>query len=154
MWINGSTFEPPAPAEDIRAVRELTDNGLLLMQGTRSYVLFNGALFDLTSLFGGEVFAINQDGMLGGIANNQPFLRFPDGRVTTPWTQSSTPVRVIGGGGHFGGVAFEAQPEVGLGPPEALEFFGDDPLGFGGGTFFFQDPGVASPCVTDPKHAR
>ena len=104
-WINGSTFEPPAPAEDIREVRELTDNGLLLMQGTRSHLLFNGALFDLTALFGGEVFAINEDGMLGGIANSQPFLRFPDGRVTTPWTQSSTPVRVIGAGGHFGGFA-------------------------------------------------
>ena len=105
VWINGSTFEPPAPSEDIREVRELTDNGLLLMHGTRSHLLFNGALFDLTSLFGGEVFAINQDGMLGGIANSQPFLRFPDGRVTTPWTQSSTPVRVIGAGGHFGGFA-------------------------------------------------
>jgi hypothetical protein len=102
VWVNGSTFEPPAPAEDIQEVRELTDNELLLMQGTRSYLLFGPTLYDLTSLFGGEVFAVNQDGMLGGTANNRPFLRFADGRVVTPWT-TSTPVRVIGTSGHFAG---------------------------------------------------
>ncbi len=102
VWANGSTFEPSAPAEDIQEVRELTDNQLLLMQGTRSYLLYGPTLYDLTSLFGGEVFAINQDGELGGAANNRPFLRFADGRVVTPWT-TSTPVRVIGSSGHFAG---------------------------------------------------
>jgi hypothetical protein len=48
-----------------------------------------------------------------------------------------------GGKGHFGGVAFEAEAEIGLCPPQALEFFGDDALGFGGGTFLFQATRVA-----------
>jgi hypothetical protein len=120
VWINGSTFEPPAPAEDIQAVRELTDNGLLLMEGTRSYLLFGQTLFDLTSIFGGSVFAINQDGMLGGIASNQPFLRFADGRVITPWAGTGAPVRVIGAAGHFAGFqeTFTFQPPWHYGLPD------------------------------------
>jgi hypothetical protein len=103
VWLNGSTFEPPGPPDDVLEVRELTDNNLLLMESSRSYLLLGPTLYDLSSLFGGTVFALNQDGVLGGVANGQPFLRFADGRVITPWAGTSTPVRVIGAGGHFAG---------------------------------------------------
>jgi hypothetical protein len=102
VWINGSTFEPAAPAEDIQAVRALTDTGLLLMQGTSSYLLWAQTLYNLTTIFNGEVFALNQSGMLVGIANRSPFLRFPDGRIATPWTAPAA-VTTIGPAGHFAG---------------------------------------------------
>jgi hypothetical protein len=103
IWSNGAVTNPPAPQDDIAEVTEFTDNGWLLIEGQRSYLVVGTALLDLTAAFGGSVRAINAQGMLGGLAGGLPFVRLPDGRTYIPWN-TSTPVTLVGSGGHFAGV--------------------------------------------------
>ena len=109
VWIDGTVYQPPGPPDEIRNVSTLTDNGLLLMQSgpvidppARSWLLWGSNLYDVNAAVGGTAYAINDSGVIGGIAGSRPFLRLPDGRITTPWL-ANIPVTTIGPGGHFAG---------------------------------------------------
>jgi hypothetical protein len=106
----GVEYVLPSPPDTITEVRELTDNNLLLLNGSRSWAYAAGQFYDLTTLFGGTALAINEQGMVGGRTGtgNAPFLRFPDGRVIQPWPE--WPVELIGPAGHFVGIGFYGDP--------------------------------------------
>jgi hypothetical protein len=107
--VNGVEYVLPSPPDSISEVRELTDNNLLLLGGSRSWAMVNGEFFDLTAAFGGGAFAINERGMVGGANANGAYLRLSDGRVIQPWP-TAEPVRLIGPAGHFAGLGFFGDP--------------------------------------------
>jgi hypothetical protein len=114
-WLDGVVYDLPTPVgHTLWAVGGLTDSGILLMHGTTAlpdrrastWAYYDGALYDLAALTGASIAAVNEQGVLGGTAESQPYLRYPDGRVVMPWTPmwGSGSVLVIGPAGHFAGL--------------------------------------------------
>ena len=107
---NGVEYALPSPPDTITDVRELTDNNLLLLRGARTWAMAGGRFFDLTSAFGGDALAINEQGLVGGANADGAYLRRSDGSVIQPWP-TSFPVQLIGAGGHFIGLGFYGLPD-------------------------------------------
>lgn len=107
---DGVEYLLPSPPDTITDVRELTDNNLLLLRGARTWAMAGGQFFDLTTLFGGDALAINEQGMVGGANANGAYLRLSDGRVIQPWP-TTFPVSLIGPAGHFTGLGFYGYPD-------------------------------------------
>ena len=108
---NGVEYALPSPPGDtLTQVTELTDNNILLLRGTRTWAFASGQYFDLTTAFGGDAFAINEQGMVGGANAGGAYLRLSDGRVIQPWP-TSFPVQLISAAGHFTGIGFYGFPD-------------------------------------------
>lgn len=107
---NGVEYVLPSPPDTVTDVRELTDNNLLLVRGSRTWAFASGQYFDLTTLFGGDAFSINAQGMVGGANGGGAYLRLADGRVIQPWP-TVYPVQLISAAGHFTGLGFYGTPD-------------------------------------------
>jgi hypothetical protein len=97
----GNTAQPlpQPPGDTITSITHVTNNGIVLMRGERSWGLVGETLYDLQALTGASIAAVNEQGMLGGCANGLPYVRYADGRVLQPWDDSRC-VEVMGPDGH------------------------------------------------------
>lgn len=127
-WIDGVVYDVPSPpGQQVWILRELTDNNILVMCGVRCWAFHDGVLYDLDAITGAAIAAVNEQAVLGGTLGTNAYLRFPDGRVVTPWTGAALPatpgpgtVERIGPAGHFagrsGGAAWYGRPDGGVTP--------------------------------------
>jgi hypothetical protein len=110
VWINGVVYDLPGPPENAWHLRTLTDNGILMVCGSRCWGMYAGAVYDLDALTGASIVSLNEAATLGGTVGNDAYVRFWDGRVLIPWRGTTFPntpgpgtVDVVGPGGHFVG---------------------------------------------------
>ena len=106
----GAEFVIASPPDTIASVSELTDNNILLLQGTQSWGIVGSTILNLSAIFGGGAFDINEQAMVGGSTGPTPYVRLSDGRVVQPWDDPE-PVRLVGSGGHFAGVGHFGLPD-------------------------------------------
>ena len=101
-WVNGGVHDLPSPPGDIpQRVSALTNTNVLLVQGLRSsWKYANGLWTDLTAQTGARIDALNEAGMLGGLAAGEPIVRYPDGHAIVPWASGGA-VTLVGPAGHF-----------------------------------------------------
>jgi hypothetical protein len=99
--INGEAHDFPTPPGDtVESIVHVTNNGIVLMYGQRSWGLVGDTLYDLNALTGASVSAVNEQGVLGGCKGGRGYVRTPDGRERYPWTTAPCVSR-IGPAGHF-----------------------------------------------------
>jgi hypothetical protein len=117
VWIDGAVFNLPGPPENTWHLRAVTDNGILLVCGSRCWGIYDNAVFDLDMLTGAKIVAVNAAATLGGSTGDDAYLRFWDGRVLIPWRGTTLfeagfpgpgTVDLIGAGGHFVGRSGQA----------------------------------------------
>lgn len=103
----GVLYHPTFPADEAfpQPTVLLENDVLILNSNTRSWATFNETAYDLTALTGARIFAANSAGLIGGQVGDEPYLRYPDGRVVIPWSGPSSGVTRIGPAGHFAGTS-------------------------------------------------
>jgi hypothetical protein len=92
---------PQPPGDTLLNLLTVTDNGIVLAEGRNTrWALVGNQFYDVTALTGAVIFAVNDQGVLGGSKDGRAYLRSPDGWSFQPIADTSW-VALLGPSGHF-----------------------------------------------------